>query len=611
MVKKLLAAFSSLLLAFSMQSQSRVSDIIFEDNFENTNGLTWNNPVSQIQWQKVTKATFPKDNYKINIPLNCTDNNCSWMMLNSFSNGAGDDLSINSRLTSPKLDLSNANEVFLKFDNLFRKGQNDHVYVEVSTDNKNWIPIELYADLAENEFPNHRPSPDKVPNPFQVVLDLSAYLAKKPNAWVAFRYEKAGGDYGNSWQIDNIEIWDINPKPKCNAAITDDFYSISPNLVMPKNQIEPIPFLVNVENKGSKDLVDVKVEINIYNEKQRLFHDELIVSKLKIDASEYLRFNKEYLPDPHFNKFIGEYKITPTCTDEIISNNAYRFKFELKDNIFQKEDHYTLSNAPEFSKGMLPKWEWGNFYNIKNGKDLKATAITFGFVKDFDRTIEDDEIFIKLFEWDNKNKNQEVEPSELTLVGQNGYTFTSEDEGNIWEMALYDPNTNTKSVALKDSTTYFAVVEYVPKTELSGMRILANDTMFYLGNQVVNELLNRDNYTSALKIGNEKNYSINCFNYQMVPVIRLNVENINKAKEVIDHDNDISIFPNPASSVISIYDTENQEFSKIKIQNLLGQTLYTTNFSTHLDISFLENGIYNLILEKENSLIIKKINIVK
>ena len=62
-------------------------------------------------------------------------------------------------------------------------------------------------------------------------------------------------------------------------------------------------------------------------------------------------------------------------------------------------------------------------------------------------------------------------------------------------------------------------------------------------------------------------------------------------------ENGIEIHPNPANSILNIFDKQNQfKNSIIEITDYLGQTVYVNSFSNYIDISLFESGLYFLTL---------------
>lgn len=614
----LFSTFTSLFLSQAIFAQGLVSELIFEDKFDNGSPTLgyWSVASAPIQWSRVNLSNFPASNALINIPLSGEPNN-SWMMIDAFKNGDGDNKVIDSRLTSNEFNFKEYDHVYLKFDHLFRKGTNDHIYVDISTDGKKWSNIELFKHLNFIEFQNRRQTPYKVENPSTVILDLTQYLAYKPKAYIGFRYKKSSQDLGFSWQIDNVELWEKDPTPACDIAIQDDYYGIPPSMITPNSQIEPLDFLLKIQNRSSQEQKNIVVEIKIFDAitGDILFREEEHLNKLSKDSSGIKLFANRFLPNPKVKSYIGEYRVNPTCVDENPENNVQRFKFSLSENsTFQKENNATFAIGPsedEFN-GMMPKWEWGNFYRVNNGKDFYATSISFGYTAEFDKSVQGDDIRCKLYKWKNNNHNDKAEASELVLVGQNTQSLNDCDEKYCeLNIPLFDSKTNTKSIQLEDSTTYFAVVEYVPKYLNHALSILANDTMFYAANDYWLPKKYPEKYTSAIKVGNAKDYETNSFDYQMVPMIRLHVESRVDDNETVINYPTIRLFPNPTTDFVNISCPSGCDFDEVSIQNYLGQTLLHQTFLNTLDVSDLPNGAYNLIMKKDNNMVVRKLQIIK
>ena len=95
-------------------------------------------------------------------------------------------------------------------------------------------------------------------------------------------------------------------------------------------------------------------------------------------------------------------------------------------------------------------------------------------------------------------------------------------------------------------------------------------------------------------------------NLNLVPYCHFQTVTSLKEKE----QNIIAIYPNPTTSILNIVDEQNQlQNSTIEIKNYVGQVIFTTPFTTQIDISHLSAGMYLITLrDKENK---KTIKIIK
>ena len=71
--------------------------------------------------------------------------------------------------------------------------------------------------------------------------------------------------------------------------------------------------------------------------------------------------------------------------------------------------------------------------------------------------------------------------------------------------------------------------------------------------------------------------------------------------------NTVSVYPNPTSGLLNIAVADNQPIIKTTINNVLGQTIMTSENSTTLDISSLTKGYYFITVETERGTETKKI----
>lgn len=74
--------------------------------------------------------------------------------------------------------------------------------------------------------------------------------------------------------------------------------------------------------------------------------------------------------------------------------------------------------------------------------------------------------------------------------------------------------------------------------------------------------------------------------------------------------NSINIYPNPATSVINIIDEQNElQNSTIEIKNYLGDVVYSSSFSSQINLSYLSSGMYFLTIHTDHNS--KTIKLVK
>ncbi len=93
------------------------------------------------------------------------------------------------------------------------------------------------------------------------------------------------------------------------------------------------------------------------------------------------------------------------------------------------------------------------------------------------------------------------------------------------------------------------------------------------------------------------------------PMVYNTCVNVVGIKENIN-DTSFSLFPNPTTSIINIDDENNQlQNATIQIQNYLGQLVFTSSFTSQINLSNLSAGMYFLTIEDKHSK--KTIKIIK
>ncbi len=96
--------------------------------------------------------------------------------------------------TTNPIDLSGYTGIALQFEQ-FTRALNGTYYVELSTNNTQWTPIEINQGLAANT---------STPNPQLYSLNVSNQLGGVETAYIRFRYESPTADY--AWMIDDVAI---------------------------------------------------------------------------------------------------------------------------------------------------------------------------------------------------------------------------------------------------------------------------------------------------------------------------------------------------------------------------------------------------------------------
>jgi len=144
-------------------------------------------------------------------------------------------------------------------------------------------------------------------------------------------------------------------------------------------------------------------------------------------------------------------------------------------------------------------------------------------------------------------------------------------------------------IAVLDSTQWCTFANDVFNNDVIGAAAVFNDTIYVGG---VFYSINGDSISCFAKLQNPDNFS-SC------SALTVN--------EVFNHNN-ITIYPNPATSTITV-ESKIKEVQSIKILDVLGREIYylqTSNNKTEIDVSQLPSGIYILQVQSKNGVVSKK-----
>lgn len=99
---------------------------------------------------------------------------------------------------------------------------------------------------------------------------------------------------------------------------------------------------------------------------------------------------------------------------------------------------------------------------------------------------------------------------------------------------------------------------------------------------------------------------VSCSDHDNTILFLLNTSNL-EVEDLNTNKNQTQVFPNPFSEVINWKTIQQKSNYKVSIFDLTGKSLFDKRInSTHLDLSFLEKGIYILKIDDESFKVIKK-----
>jgi len=320
--------------------------------------------------------------------------------------------------------------------------------------------------------------------------------------------------------------------------------------------------------------------------------DNMVISKTIEYFSDY---DKEWVPNYKTDYYYGENYSDVTLT------YSYFDSYELNDWYPEYKEHFILNENREWESGVGYFWDWENENWIP---EIKFTQLAWHNFAKLQYTYLEAQINNDINDWKLPSENKKddvswvnyikliVEFDELDrhIYSEVYYWYNEgDDEGfnNEWMLSIryiaeFD---HLGNIFKKIFEAYVAEDEY---EIFSGMFV---DFIYNEDNSISSYVINY--YYSDWK-GFEPALEYEYFYYS---------EDTNLTPDItVDK---ITIYPNPASSVIYISSENLNEQYKLTIFNLSGQIVYNSEISQYgnpeaIDVNFLKSGCYIIQLQNKN-----------
>ncbi len=515
------------------------------------------------------------------IPTLATSTPTQWVLLDSDADGTSYTDPEAATLTSPVIDLSSSigNYVAFEFDQFFAEWQpaetEDHLYLGVSTDGVSWTEVEISEGVGR----------DARPNPERISWDISdEILGNESTVQLRFRWE---GAWNYGWQIDNIEIVDINAN---DVTVVDTWRMFTPDngLILSKvPQAHASEFVITaiIRNIGHFDATGVDFDWEIFDPSMTSVAsgttaDALTLSNATQDTIQVLT---GYTPTA-----LGNYTIEWTAvsnegesagaeTDNFVSDAYY----ELTDFVFGAD--YASGTATETDNWPLLTGyaAFGNLIEFQGNDEVSALTVQLTNHPE----IENEEIFYTI------------------------YKFTP--TGTEWEWVA-----DSESEPYMISASDIGGEVVLPIT--NGLQVNGDDLYLFMVGQwssAAMPIFTREgDIKRSLIQGRDENGDNRGFFDRQAPQVRIIVG----AGDVsIDESADaelFSVYPNPAVDAINInLDLNNSENTVINVVDISGKTVKTMNLgnvdgamNVSISLDDLTTGVYFVELVNSNGKQVKK-----
>lgn len=506
------------------------SENSFTDNW--TQGGTNAGPESWV-WSNNPTAIF---NGQEDFASTTADN--GFIQFNSDSNG---DNSHDVFVTSPAIDCSGKDEVFIRFESQFGYFTTlSTAEVGVSTDGVNFTYREVLTDVPIN---------DPTEALWVEILELPE-AANQPNVFIRFRWQ---GRFEYVWRIDDIGLFDENPLPENDLSL--ELPRVPFNFGTPISQVAADTFGLFIENAGQNAQNNVLARLEITSNNGDSFSTTENIGTIAPGEELGVVFSETFTPSDT-GRYSYTYTIEQNEPDELLQNNTFSGNFIVTQHTFLKDDNIrATATAPDMIAGEF--WEIGNYFIINNA-GFEASEISFAVASNNDihqgQTVT---VFLYRVEDDG---DINFDNDDLRVVGFNTFTFTDEESGELVSVELIDLLTQENGVALTPG-------EYIASVQLTPDMFIVYSMIPY--------------YYDFSTMVNNGQWFTGGFGAEQTAFIRLRIREMmvnTQAPQLADAQ--VQLYPNPVNRNLQLQlDLQNSTGkAQVQIVNAAGKTLLLRDY---------------------------------
>lgn len=469
-------------------------------------------------------------------PFNSTTASSGFAVVDSDDPGS---LSNNhvSELTTPAINCTGKDAVFITFQThigVYELDAQDNAILRVSTDGANWTEYTIFPGLTTTERWSA--------NPETPIIDISATAANQATVIVQWQWT---GNYEYMWNLDDIEIYNVDPTPQNDVALSAFFYPVS-SYSTPASQIasDTFYFEVNLSNKGLNAQHNIVVEAYVKEDGGSTLHTQSItIPSLESGVQDSsFAFPDFYIPNLNAGLYTIGYTLSSDSVDQRPIDNLRESNFVVSNNVFAKEDGpeqgYRPSGGGDYAIGNYYKMNGGNF------DAYKAYQAEFAFSTNPDDLLPGDvEASVYLFKI-NDDVAADFSNFDLTalLSGSTEWlgiaSYEAPDTLEDYELQrieIADLNAGTTGVVLTPGGRYLLAIEYAGTSALAYHAF--NDDVYY--------------YFPSTFVYNSE-WNVFGFGGDINALLRLTIGLVSTTDEQALPDNSLQIFPNPVGETIQL-----------------------------------------------------------
>lgn len=262
-------------------------------------------------------------------------------------------------LTTPAINCTGHNYVWLRFNEYFYQYMSSSGHVEVSNNGSTWTTFhQAEFGLGTNQ---------STANPYKINVDISSIAANQPMVYVRFHWI---GDYDYYWFIDDVEVYS---RPQYDAAFSArtnmNEYSCIPLMHYTS---AAIPRSATAINAGGATITNVFMSNTVYDGftwTPQITGISNTIASLSAGNTGSLSASS-YTPPVSTGFYVEEYIVDMTQTDADIYNDTVQQGFWINDSLFARDDAIFTSSIDGSLGSVTQSLIMGNNYTLKTADRL-------------------------------------------------------------------------------------------------------------------------------------------------------------------------------------------------------------------------------------------------
>jgi hypothetical protein len=508
-------------------------------------------------------------------------------------------------LTSPMVDLSDHEAVFLKFNQYAHaNGAAVSTLLALSADGGNtWNDISINSNIILNA----ETAPDDVQ-----LIDVSDLAGGQDSVQVRFSWD--GRFY--FWLIDDVQFIET---PANNLALGSNIHYPLSSYAQPESQIitDTLEFYADISNFGSQDQTNVVLKAWISNlAGDILFQDSTFVDELSAGTTDFtVIIDNVFIPqdlmlDEIYTVHYFVYSLDDPDSDISMDDNSYAADFTVTETTFAKEDGNGLEGV-----GQDADWMIGNVYEMSpneliDGQFQAASAVFSASRNNLLGPLAGEQVSLMLFkvnpdvlpDWSNFDLTSIGQDDDLELISRDTFLFPEGYQNfELAEVSLNNLNGSGQPV-LDPGARYILAVSY----EGSANNILHSSDKDIAYDQI----------SSIVYVDQ---WSLEGFGPKNAALLRLNLDLVLQTDDEELPDGTLQLFPNPVRDKLNIQiNASPREEALLITADTSGRVLnyqvlenIDPSNEHHLNVSGYAEGQYIVRLVTKNGSLTKSFVVVR